>query len=54
MDLDAPVLSFPEMARGMGVEGEIVEAADQIGAAIERAFAERRPYLIELVISGKP
>jgi benzoylformate decarboxylase len=54
MDLSAPVLSFPELARGMGVDGEIVEAADQIGAAMKRAFAERRPYLIELVISGKP
>jgi benzoylformate decarboxylase len=54
MDLGAPVLSFPEMARGMGVAGEIVEAADHIGPAMERAFAEQRPYLIEVVISGKP
>ena len=54
MDLSSPVLSFPEMARGMGVAGEIVEEAGEIGAAVARAFAEERPYLIELVISGKP
>jgi thiamine pyrophosphate-dependent acetolactate synthase large subunit-like protein len=38
----------------MGVDGEIVDAADHIGLAMERAFAEQRPYLIEVVISGKP
>jgi benzoylformate decarboxylase len=54
MDLTSPSLGFPEMARGMGVTGELVTAADAIGAAVERALATSGPYLIEIEISGKP
>ena len=53
MDLTNPTLGFPEMARGMGVPGETVTAADDIAAAMERARGTDGPYLIEIVVSGK-
>jgi benzoylformate decarboxylase len=53
MDLTSPELGFPEMARGMGVPGETVTEAGEIGAAMARATATEGPYLIEIVISGK-
>lgn len=53
MDLTCPVLGFPEMATGMGVPGETVTDADEIGAAMARARETQGPYLIEIVISGK-
>ena len=54
MDLRNPMLSFPDMAQGMGVPGEVVEDPGAIGDAMERAFASGGPYVVELVISGKP
>jgi len=54
MDLTNPALSFPELARGMGVAGEIVEDPAEITTAVGRALAERAPYVIEILISGKP
>jgi benzoylformate decarboxylase len=54
MDLTTPELGFPEMARGMGVAGETVTEADEIGAAVARGLAASAPYLIEVVVSGKP
>jgi len=53
MNLADPTLGFVEMARGMGVEGVEVTDPNQIGPAIRQGFAENRPYLIDLVISGK-
>jgi benzoylformate decarboxylase len=53
MDLTNPTLSFPAMASGMGVEGELVENLAAVPAAIERAFAANAPYVVEIVISGK-
>ncbi len=54
MDLTSPTLGFPEMAGGMGVPGETVTEAGEIEAAMARAEATPGPYLIEIVISGKP
>lgn len=54
MDLNNPALNFPDMARGMGVAGEVVEDPSEIGAALGRALSEQAPYVIEILISGKP
>lgn len=54
MDLTSPTLGFPEMAKGMGVPGETVTEADGIATAMARARSSSGPYLIEIVISGKP
>jgi benzoylformate decarboxylase len=53
MDLVTPDLDFVEMARGMGVAGERIDNPDELGPAVERAFASNRPQLIEAVIEGK-
>jgi benzoylformate decarboxylase len=54
MDLTSPTLGFPEMAKGMGVPGETVTEAGDIADAMARARSTSGPYLIEIVISGKP
>jgi benzoylformate decarboxylase len=54
MDLTSPVLGFPALAQGMGMQAEVVSDPNAIAAALERAFATNAPYLIEVEISGKP
>ena len=53
MDLTSPQLGFPDMARGMGVPGETVSRADDIGPAMVRALVTDGPYLMEIEVSGK-
>ncbi len=53
MDLGTPALGFVEMAAGMGVPGVRVSHPDEIGGAIEQAFAAHAPRLVEIVIEGK-
>lgn len=53
MDLTRPTLNFVDIARGMGVDGALIENADQIQAAIQGALETRKPYLVEIVIAGK-
>ena len=54
MDLTKPTIGFPAMAEGMGVAGELVTDASEIAPAMERAFAANAPYLVEVVVAGKP
>ena len=53
MDLVDPVLGFVEMARGMGVDGVQVTEPEQVGPAIRQGLAAGKPFLVDLVISGK-
>ena len=53
MDLSSPNLGFPDLARGMGMAGETIANAADIGPAMERALAANAPYLIEILVSGK-
>ena len=53
MDLTGPDLDFVHLAAGMGVEAIRIEKADDIAAALERAVASNRPYLVEIAIEGK-
>jgi benzoylformate decarboxylase len=53
MDLTGPDLDFVHLAAGMGVEAVRVEKAGDIAAALERAVASKRPYLVEIAIEGK-
>jgi benzoylformate decarboxylase len=52
MDM-APELDFVSMAKGMGVDGQCIEDADELKEAIKKAVAAKKPCLIEVVISGK-
>ncbi len=54
MDLTDPVLDFVAMARGMGVAGEQVTEPGALAAAVERGLGSGAPYLLDVVISGKP
>ena len=53
MDLLNPTLGFVEMAQGMGVAGEQAATPEAVAAALQRALAGGKPYLIDLVVSGK-
>lgn len=53
MDLAGPALGFVEMAKGMGVPAVRVDKADDIGSAVQAAFAAGGPQLVEIAIEGK-
>ena len=48
--LDRPTLDFVAIARGMGVEAERVDDAQDFAKAFQRGLATPGPYLIEAVI----
>lgn len=43
-------LDFVVTAQGMGVEAELVRKPGEIYGAIKRAFSQKRPYLIEVLV----
>ena len=49
-DLGDPVIDWVGLARAQGVPAERAETADEFVKALERAFAEPGPYLVEAVI----
>ncbi len=53
MDLRKPGLTFVDLARGMGVEGERVAEPADLKAALVRALASPRPYLLDVSMEGK-
>lgn len=53
MDLTKPILNFVDMARGMGVDGTLIDNPDQIQETIKTALASGKPYLMEIIIAGK-
>lgn len=50
LSLDNPTLGWVDLAKGMGVEADRVESADDLCRAFERGLAVEGPYLIEVVI----
>ena len=52
LDLTDPDIDYVSVARGFGVEGRRVTAPEDIGPAVEEAFASGAPRLIELVVDG--
>jgi len=49
-DLSRPPLDFVALARGMGVEAARAETAEELCSALERALAQRGPFLIDAII----
>jgi acetolactate synthase-1/2/3 large subunit len=49
-DLTGPGIDFVALASGLGVPGERVETAEDLAAALDRAYAEPGPHLIDAVI----
>jgi acetolactate synthase I/II/III large subunit len=50
LDLTDPELDFCDLARGMGVPARRVENAEDLATALESAFAEAGPTLVEVVL----
>ena len=48
MDLDNPLIDYPGLARSLGVPGERVEKAVDVGPAVARALASGGPALIDV------
>ena len=51
-DLSRPEINFAELARTLSVPARRVQTQDEIMPAIEAAFAEQGPFLIDVVIEG--
>jgi benzoylformate decarboxylase len=49
-DLRDPGIRFDRLAESLGVSAARVETSDQIGPALDAAFADDRPFLIDLVV----
>jgi benzoylformate decarboxylase len=52
-DLRDPAIRFDRLAESLGVPAARVETSDQIGPALDAAFADDRPFLIDLVVSNE-
>jgi benzoylformate decarboxylase len=52
-DLNSPTLRFDELARAQGVEAVRVERPTEIAPALDRALADDRPFLIDLVLTSE-
>ena len=50
LDLAGPDLDFVQIAKGHGVPAERPDSGEELVAALERAFAEPGPHLIEVVV----
>ncbi len=50
MDLDRPFIDFVGLAHSLGVSGERVEKAAEIGAALARGLASGGPYLLDVQV----
>jgi benzoylformate decarboxylase len=52
-DLQKPELRFDQLAQGQGLDAVRVERPEQIGPALDRALADEKPFLIDLVLSNE-
>ena len=53
MDLTSPDISFPDVARGMGVAAARVTRPAELGPALARALESAKPYLLDIAIEGR-
>ena len=51
--LDVEGIDFVGVAKGFGVEGELVEEAGDLRPAVKRALNAGRPYLLEVVVDSE-
>jgi thiamine pyrophosphate-dependent acetolactate synthase large subunit-like protein len=52
-DLRDPDIRFDQLAQAMGVGSVRVETPEQVGPALDAAFADDGPFLIDLVVSNE-
>jgi benzoylformate decarboxylase len=53
MDLTRPDISFPDIARGLGVASARVTRPGDLGPALSAALGSGRPYLLDVVVEGR-
>ena len=51
--LDVPGIDFVGVAKGLGVEGETIEEAEDLLPALKRALNAGRPYLLDVIVDPK-
>jgi benzoylformate decarboxylase len=51
-DLDRPALRFDQLAQAQGVDAVRVDRPEEIAPALDRALADDRPFLIDLVLDA--
>jgi benzoylformate decarboxylase len=51
LDLENPTIDFIGLAKALGVEGERVQNAADISAAIQRGLAANRPYVVDVGVA---
>lgn len=52
MDLDRPPIDFVGLARALGVPGERVEKAADVGPAVARGLGSGGPYLLDVQVDS--
>ena len=52
LDLTQPAMDFVSIAQGFGLTAKRVSDPDEVGPAIEAAFASGEPYLLDVVVDG--
>lgn len=52
MDLNEPAVDFVSVAKGFGIDAVRVEKPDDLKPAFERAFKEKKPMLIDVLIDS--
>ncbi len=52
LDLTEPEVDFVQIARGFGVEGQRIEAPEEIAPAVTAAFRSGKPWLLDVVVDG--
>lgn len=50
MDLAAPTISWPELARGFGIAGVRIDSADELASLLAGRVDPSEPLLIEIPI----
>jgi acetolactate synthase-1/2/3 large subunit len=50
LDISPPEIDFVALAQGLGVPASRPESAEEFGDALEHAFGEPGPHLIEAVV----
>jgi len=53
LDLSHPGIDFVSIAKGMGMPAERVRTAEEFNAALERAFREPGPHLIDAIVPSE-
>ncbi|TDM00642.1 MAG: acetolactate synthase large subunit [Flavobacteriaceae bacterium] len=53
LDISTPGLDFVSLAKGMGMPGVRVTTAEEFNEALEKAFREKGPFLIDAVVPSE-